>query len=248
LWAPFDFTFNDRPGIYFLEPYDSRKVPVLFIHGIEGTPRDFEPLIAKLDRRDVQPWVYFYPTGADLDAIAEHLSQLISKLRVRYDFKQLHVVGYSMGGLVSRAFIEKYYESTGRTDVDLFISISTPWGGDDLAALAVNHVPVVVHSWEDVASGSAFLTGLFYTDSQHPQVRRSLRGRLAYYLVFTYQRNSLRPGVSGDGVVTLASQLRLEAQDEAARTFGFDEDHASVLSSPLVAATLNELFAEMNKR
>jgi pimeloyl-ACP methyl ester carboxylesterase len=42
------------------------------------------------------------------------LSQLISKLRVRYDFDRIHVVGYSMGGLVSRAFIQKYYESTGR--------------------------------------------------------------------------------------------------------------------------------------
>jgi pimeloyl-ACP methyl ester carboxylesterase len=247
LWRPFDFILNDRPGIYFLEPYDSRKIPVLFVHGIEGTPRDFEPLIAKLDRRNLQPWVYFYPTGADLDAVAEHLSQLISKLRVRYDFRWLHVVGYSMGGLVSRAFIQKYYESTGRADVDLFVSISTPWGGDDLAALFVNHVPVVVHSWEDVASGSPFLTGLFYTDSQHPRARRTVQVRDAYYLVFTYQRKSLRPGVSGDGVVTLASQLRPEAQDEAARIFGFDEDHASVLASPQVAATLNELFARVAK-
>jgi hypothetical protein len=75
-----------------------------------------------------------------------------------------------------------------------------------------------------------------------------VRALLAYYLVFTYQRNSLSPGASGDGVVTLASQLRPEAQDEAARIFGFDEDHASVLSSPQVAATLNELFARVDKR
>ena len=248
LWRPFEFILDDCPGIYFLEPYDTERIPALFVHGIEGTPRDFEPLIARLDRRNIQPWMYFYPTGADLDAVAEHLSQLISKLRVRYDFKQLHVVGYSMGGLVSRAFIQKYYESTGRADIDLFVSISTPWGGDDLAALAVNHVPVVVHSWEDIASGSHFLTGLFYTDSQYSRARRSVQVRDAYYLVFTYQRKSLRAGVSGDGVVTLASQLRPEAQDEAARIFGFDEDHASVLSSPQVAATLNELFARVDKR
>jgi pimeloyl-ACP methyl ester carboxylesterase len=190
----------------------------------------------------------FYPTGADLDAVAEHLSQLISKLRVRYDFDRIHVVGYSMGGLVSRAFIQKYYENTGRADVNVFVSISTPWDGDDLAALAVNHAPVVVHSWEDVASGSPFLTGLFYADSQRLRTRRSVRALLAYYLVFTYQRNSLSPGASGDGVVTLASQLRPEAQDEAARIFGFDEDHASVLSSPQVAATLNELFARVDRR
>ena len=248
LWKPFDFILDDRPGIYFLEPYNPRKIPVLFVHGIEGTPRDFEPLIAKLDRRNLQPWVYFYPTGADLDAIAEHLSQLVSKLRVQYDFKRLQVVGYSMGGLVSRAFIQKYLQSTGREDVDLFVSISTPWGGDDLAALAANHVPIVVHSREDVASGSPFLTGLFYADSPHARARRSMQGRLGYYLVFTYQRDSVKPGASGDRVVTLASQLRLEAQDEAVRIYGFDEDHASVLASPRVAATLNELFARADNR
>ena len=48
--------------------------------------------------------------------------------------------------------------------------------------------------------------------------------------------------------MTLASQLRLEAQDEAVRIYGFDEDHASVLASPRVAATLNELFARADNR
>jgi pimeloyl-ACP methyl ester carboxylesterase len=247
LLKPFDFILNDRPGVYFLEPYDAGKVPVLFVHGYEGTPRDFEPLIARLDRSHLQPWIYFYPTGADLDAVAEHLSQLISKLRVQYDFDRLHVVAYSMGGLVSRAFIQKHYERTGRADVDVFVSISTPWGGDDLAATAVRHLPVVVHSWRDLASDSPFLTGLFYADSQGVRARRSVRGHVTYYLVFTYQRNSLVPGVSGDGEVTVASQLRAEAQEDAARIFGFDENHASVLSSPRVAATLNELFARAEK-
>src|SRR5262249_39051938 len=152
----------------------------------------------RLDRSRLQPWVYFYPTGADIDAVAEHLSQLISQLRVRYRFDRLHVVGYSMGGLVSRAFIQKHHESTGRADVDVFVSISTPWGGDDLAAKAVKRLPVVVHSWRDLASDSPFLTGLFYADSKGVRSRRSVQGYVTYYLVFTYRRNSLLPGVSGD--------------------------------------------------
>jgi pimeloyl-ACP methyl ester carboxylesterase len=244
---PFDFILNARPGIYFLEPYDARKVPVLFVHGIKGTPRDFEPLIARLDRGRLQPWAYFYPTGIDLDTVAEHLSQLIIKLRVRYGFKRLLVVGHSMGGLVSRAAIQKIYESTGREDVDVFVSISTPWGGDELAGKAVDHDSAVVPSWRDMAPDSPFLTGLFYADSPNVRVRRLVPVHVTCYLVFTYLRNSHAPGASGDGVVTVASQLRPEAQDEATRIFGFDEDHASVLSSPQVAATLNDLFARVTK-
>jgi pimeloyl-ACP methyl ester carboxylesterase len=241
---PFDFILNSRPGVYFLQQYDAGKVPVLFVHGYTGTPRDFEPLIARLDRSRFQPWVYFYPTGADIDAVAEHLSGLISKLRLRYRFDRLHVVGYSMGGLVSRAFIQKHHESTGRSEIGVFVSISTPWSGDDLAAKAVKRLPVVVHSWKDLAADSPFLTGLFYADSKGVQIRRSVQGYVAYYLVFTYRRNSLKPGVSDDREVTVASELRSEAQEEAKRMFGFDETHFTVLSNPQLAATLNELFTQ----
>jgi len=243
----FDFILNARPGIYFLQPFDARKVPVLFVHGIKGTPRDFEPFIARLDRGRLQPWAYFYPTDIGLDAVAEHLSQLIIKLRVRYGFRRLHVVGHSMGGLVARAAIQKIYESTGRAGVDVFVSISTPWGGDELAGKAVDHDAAVVPSWRDMAPDSPFLTGLFYADSQNVRVRRLVPGHVTCYLVFTYLRNSHAPGASGDGVVTVASELRPEAQDEATRIFGFDEDHTSVLSTPQVAATLSEIFARAAK-
>jgi len=34
LWRPVDFMRNGHPGIYFLDAHDSRKTPVLFVHGI----------------------------------------------------------------------------------------------------------------------------------------------------------------------------------------------------------------------
>jgi hypothetical protein len=93
----------------------------------------------------------------------------------------------------------------------------------------------------------AMLAAMFYADSQGVRTRRSVQGYVTYYLVFTYRRHSLIPGVSGDEEVTVASELRQEAQDEAARIFGFDEDHASVLTSPQVAATLSEVFVRAEK-
>jgi hypothetical protein len=64
MWAPFDFVFNVRPGVYFLQAYDPTKIPVLFVHGIQGTPRSFRFLIEHLDADTFQPWVAYYPSSA----------------------------------------------------------------------------------------------------------------------------------------------------------------------------------------
>jgi hypothetical protein len=43
--------------------------------------------------------------------------------------------------------------------------------------------------------------------------------------------------------VTVASQLRAEAQREAYRLYGFDLTHTSILEAPEVARVLNEILA-----
>jgi len=37
MWQYYDFLLEGRPGIYFLEPYDPTKIPVLFVHGTEDS-------------------------------------------------------------------------------------------------------------------------------------------------------------------------------------------------------------------
>ena len=104
LWAPFDFIFNFQPGVYLLQAYDPNKIPVLFVHGINGTPINFRFLIDHLDTSRFQPWVYYYPSGASLSLCAGHLSQIMDRLRLRFGFKKFFVVAHSMGGLVARGF------------------------------------------------------------------------------------------------------------------------------------------------
>ena len=50
-WRPVDFLFDVGAGIYFLEPDDPHRIPVLFVHGALGEPNDFGTLIAQLDPR-----------------------------------------------------------------------------------------------------------------------------------------------------------------------------------------------------
>ena len=94
----YTFAWTLGPGIYFLEPYDPHKIPVLFVHGAEGYPQQFSKLIAGLDRKRFQPWFFFYPSGAGLAAVAHFLSEQVERLEQRFGFEQMAVVAHSMGG------------------------------------------------------------------------------------------------------------------------------------------------------
>ncbi len=56
---------------YALEEDLPYKVPIVFVHGIEGSITDFLPLLERLDRQRYKPWFFYYPSGADLDKLAQ---------------------------------------------------------------------------------------------------------------------------------------------------------------------------------
>lgn len=244
LWRPFDFLFEARPGVYFLEPYNSKKTPVLFVHGINGTPANFRTLIGNLDRSRFQPWVYYYPSGAHLGAVADHLDQTVKRLQLQHGFKRLLLVGYSMGGLVSRGFLLRNQTETRRADIPLFVSISSPWGGVPSAAEGVKHAPSVVRVWYDMAPGSAYLRELFYSDPDRTTRHRSLPPGTTHHLLFGFERNSRSFGESDDSTVSVASQLYGPAQQDAARLYGFNATHVGILETSEVSQLVNRLLAE----
>jgi pimeloyl-ACP methyl ester carboxylesterase len=223
LWRPFDFLVESRAGVYFLEPYDPARIPVLFVHGINGTPANFEYLIGRLDRSRYQAWVYYYPSGVHLASIADHLDQTMAKLQLRYRVQRFAVVAHSMGGLVSRGFIQRHARNVPASRVPLFISISSPWGGHNAAAFGVKASPVVVRVWEDMAPGSAYQRSLF---------AEPLPSATPHHLVFT----------SADRTVSMASQLLPQAQRETVKTYGFEETHMGVLRNPQVSDLVNQLL------
>lgn len=242
MWRVFDFLLEAGPGLYFLEPYSPTKTPVLFVHGIDATPIDFTFLIDHLDRSAFQPWVYYYPSGAYLDNVGDHLTQTVQKLQARYDFRELVVVAHSMGGLVARSFILKHAETARDHRIPLFISIASPWNGHTAAAIGATHGPTLVRAWNDLVPGSAFLTRLFYEEGAPPAQRRRLPAGTAYHLIFTFL-----PGESGDGTISLVSQLRREAQEDAVRLYGFEQSHRGILEDPETARLLNRLLADRRR-
>jgi hypothetical protein len=148
-----------------------------------------------------------------------------------------------MGGLMSRGFILRYLATPQRSEIPLYVTIATPWGGHKSAELGVKHAPAVVRSWYDMAPDSQYLREIFYQDPDTRQGRRTFPRSLAHHMLITYNRNSASFGASDDRVVTVASQLRIEAQREAHRLYGFDLTHTGILEDPEVAHVLNEILA-----
>lgn len=239
LWQPARFLIDVGAGIYFLEPYDPQRTPVLFVHGALGHPGNFTRLIDHLDRRRFQAWVAYYPTAVGLEVVGAGLGRWLQALEVEYGFPRLGLVAHSMGGLVSRAYLVGDPGGLGGSlDSLTFVTIATPWQGHAGAALGVARAPVVAPSWVDLAPGSPFQTWLLAT----PLPRYA-----AHDLYFAYG-DSRRSRIANDGVVTVASQLDPRAQAQARQLAGFDAGHRAVLDDPAVAEALNRSLAGVAPR
>jgi hypothetical protein len=88
--------------------------------------------------------------------------------------------------------------------------------------------------WEDMATGSAFLSSLFGEAAPAPA---------PLFLLYSFE-GGRSGGRNTDGTVSLQSQLHAPAQAEAVRSFGFPEDHMSILRSRAVAQTLSALLVD----
>ena len=233
LWQPASFPIESGIGIFFLESYDPDKIPVLFVHGAGGSPQNWRAIFDGLDRDRFQPWFYLYATGRRLDEMAGWLHNGVEYLHEFYGFDEMAVVAHSMGGLISRAFLNKHVAANRQPYVKVFVSIATPWAGHEAARSGVENAPAVVPSWHDLATGSEFLEALFTPSKKMPP----------HHLLFAFRgQTSITLPSSNDGAVSLASQLRVEAQNGAVRIRGYDATHTSVLREASVIAELNRIL------
>ena len=234
LWQPFRFSEDGAAGIYFLEEYDPDRIPVLFVHGINGTPRNFKSLIDGLDSSRYQAWVVSYPSGMRLSWIARGIYQIVEVLHVQHEFDELHIVAHSMGGLVSKGTLNICVSNRDCQYLRSYTTISTPWNGVASAENGTKWSPTVIPVWWDLVPSSEYITTLF--DTPFPD-------DLPYHLLFGYKRDGLSGAESSDGVIKLTSQLRHDAQIRANSIFGFDEGHVSILDSGATAQKLGEILA-----
>ncbi len=238
LWTPLKFLDEDGVGIYFLEEYDPEKIPIIFIYGIGGFPQGWKTFFKKIDRSRYQPWFYYYPSGLRIGKTGKALNIIVHELHVKYNFKSMYIVAHSMGGLVASEFIKRNISKPQNNYIKLFLSISTPWGGDKDAEWA-KYAPAVIPCWKDLSPDCEFIKKLSpdYLGSEIP-----------YFLLFSYHGDRKPFRRNNDNVVYLSSQLKYDMQQRAEKIYGFDLNHTQILSDQGVIDTCNAIFEKYDKR
>jgi len=109
--------FSEETGLYFGQPYDPDRIPVVFVHGINSSPAAFKHMINALAgqewfRKHYQVWFFNYPTGnswilsatkfrSEMNAAEE----FARKRGDRGNLKKTVIVAHSMGGLITRTCV-----------------------------------------------------------------------------------------------------------------------------------------------
>lgn len=99
----------EKTGLYFLEPYDPSRIPVVFVHGLMSSPYTWVKTINGLQqdpevRKRYQPWVFGYATGNPILYSALRLREELAKVDKIYPNHLPYVlVGHSMGGMLTHA-------------------------------------------------------------------------------------------------------------------------------------------------
>ncbi len=115
--------YEERAGIYALDPYQPGKVPVVLVHGLWSSPKVWVPMLDAL-RGDpalcasYQFWVVLYPSGYSLPTAALAVRRSLREIRQRLDpqgndpaLDRMVIVGKSTGGQTSRLLVQSSGEA-----------------------------------------------------------------------------------------------------------------------------------------
>jgi pimeloyl-ACP methyl ester carboxylesterase len=133
--------FSEETGLYFIQPYDPEKIPLVLVHGLVSSPDAFKNVINELApepwfRENYQIWLFNYPTGNpwlySSMKFRKELRAACAYARTKGDDRNLNkmvVVGHSMGGLVTRSSVThpgtKFYDAVFKVPIDQ-LKVSEP--------------------------------------------------------------------------------------------------------------------------
>jgi pimeloyl-ACP methyl ester carboxylesterase len=234
IWRASDFLRDYGTALLLTAPYDDRRAPVFLIHGINGSPRDFAPIVSRFRGSHYQPVVFYYPTGMSLADASRELGTRMQEFLERHPTNGFAVVGHSMGGLVAKGVLDQFDVARVFPAWKAFVGMSCPWTGVTGASQA-KRLPVHPASWDDLAPTSTFVHGVNTTP---------FPPRLAFYMFFGARGGRSMFSMLGnhDGRLTVDSMMDTPLAGAARDTFGFYEDHVSILASPRVLARLEAVL------
>jgi len=223
-WNPSSFMKSFGAHIYLTEEYNPRKIPILFIHGTEGTPHNWIYTYMRLDRSRYQPWFFYYPSGIRLSLAAALLNEELGELHRKYGFQKMAIAAHSVGGLTTRSFLNTYVSEGHNQFITLFVTFATPWSGFGLADASQTLTHKSIPVWVDLGSHSDFIK---------TTLEKKLPSTIRHYNL--YGKND-----------TLCGNKALDerALAGAVKSYGFDCTHDSILSDRKVFTRFNAILEE----
>ena len=109
--------FSKETGLYFLQPYDPKKIPVVMVHGLVSSPDAYRDILNDLSpepwfREHYQVWLYNYPTGTpwlfNAMKFRQNMEDASAYARSKGDdtnLRKMVILSHSMGGLLTRAAV-----------------------------------------------------------------------------------------------------------------------------------------------
>ncbi|HZC34211.1 MAG TPA: alpha/beta fold hydrolase, partial [Chthoniobacterales bacterium] len=113
--------YANQQGIFFLEPYDPEKIPVLMVHGILSSPLMWRDLTNRimgdsLLQKKYQVWHYTYATGYPILTSAHMLREHLDGVNIALQraglppHKPIVLIGHSMGGLLAKMMVSDSHD------------------------------------------------------------------------------------------------------------------------------------------
>ncbi|WP_051484726.1 hypothetical protein [Shewanella waksmanii] len=135
---------------------------------------------------------------------------------------------------MSKRYLNHCYPTASCPEILSFSSISSPFLGVKSAQYGVDYAPVAIPAWHDLLPESQLISELFTPNKAAPHM-----------LSFGYKISGVINQQSGDGVINLSSQLAPQAQRQAIKVRGYNDDHVSILANEELAQDIMQFWQQI---